>query len=317
MQPSWPARLPSKDAALEFLANDATPAMLTAKLDSHFSPPDPNAYSQDFTAYHNDDGTPYYFYLLGRVSAAVTWLDANRLFRIDGGDINDERGWFHRQIQPVSEAIARDEADDYVNSRFYDPTSCTDADFDAGLRGTWLDIHVQSGNTAIHVNKGTGNDLLTVELPIATKDWPLRVGDWVVILATFHKRESHAFEFRHYEILARHLRILQFNGVTEGKTQTDGGPGSDSIDEATIVRIPQVQPSDSENESQSSSDATLPDTSGPGADGISGSNGSGTAGSDTTHAGIPTSSIQSRGQKRGRTRAENGNGPIKRGKGHF
>ncbi|KAJ7088875.1 hypothetical protein B0H15DRAFT_949503 [Mycena belliarum] len=236
MDPTWPLKLASKEDALAFLSEASTPSLLQAEYNKHFFAPDRMKYAQDITAYTKLDGSAYYTYLLGQASSPVAVTALHRKFKIVvPSGVQEDMKWFQRQIGPLADAVAHDEADDYVNGRYYDVATCTDGDRDAGIEGSYMNVHVSYAGW-IHCTMHTAVDgTLAASIPPTTSDWPLQAGDWVLILATLHKRESDAYEDRDYEILARHLRVLQFENVESDSTLSDvpsPAPGSKALKRA-------------------------------------------------------------------------------------
>ncbi|KAJ7084459.1 hypothetical protein B0H15DRAFT_802521 [Mycena belliarum] len=310
MYPTWPDNLTSLATVLAFLREPSTPALLGADLDRDFFPPNRNHYAPDVTAYCNADRTPFYFYVLGQVSGPVAFVDLQRRVRINAGgrgSLADQ--WFVQQLKPIESAIKLDEDEDYAAARRMEVQTCTDADGDLGSDGTYVELLVDylgGGRCTVHTaHPATGE--LVASVPELSKDWPLRTGDWVLVLATMHKRCSYVFEFRDYDILARHIRVLQFDdGVTEpvlGERPSSftGAAASDNVVAADTVYDDTV------------SDSTLTDES------VS-PRGAATAGDSAVTlafpAALPSLSQGDARAKRARTRGESKGGPVKRAKTH-
>ncbi|KAJ7120913.1 hypothetical protein C8R44DRAFT_877237 [Mycena epipterygia] len=224
--PLWPNHIQSLAALAAYLQSPRTTSWSGALFDVDFHQPEPLSYRPDITAYMTDDGSPFKAVAFGQVLRRVRFADAHRTFTIHIADDApaDLKKLFQAQIKVLSAPVKDDDFKDIdANLASCGRTGpnvnpCTDAHRISGV-GSTIDVHTDHDGTRLCVlhtyPEANGPPILSTPRAAAAA-WPLNVGDWVLFEASLHKREDMlGMTPRDYELLARHIRVLEFDPIDE------------------------------------------------------------------------------------------------------
>ncbi|KAJ7086505.1 hypothetical protein C8R44DRAFT_893570 [Mycena epipterygia] len=216
--PLWPTSLCDISDVLDFISDPVQPALTHDNFLVDFHPPVYGSYARDETAYTCDDGTPYKTWIFGRISRPVTWDDCHRRFWIENGGEGTARVTraFSAQISELARPVKHDDDLDCDADQDTAVHAWTNAERLDMSGGCWIEIHVDHASTqscTVHRQLSDESIELTASIHRNVASYPLKMGDWVLIQATLHKREDRCGWFlRDYEILARHVRVLRLDG---------------------------------------------------------------------------------------------------------
>ncbi|KAJ7238792.1 hypothetical protein B0H12DRAFT_1075218 [Mycena haematopus] len=171
-------------------------------LQSHERDADEPAYDKeryDESVYTTDDSTvPYQFVLFGKVCTMLLTRSSHSTFGVASDDRLPDclKKAFACQIEQLAQAPVEDESS-FPDTRL---VSCIGVARDA--------IFVHTDHLG-HIPALIYRDVDGTVVPTRTSPvhFPADVGEWVVIQATFHRRQDSA-GVRKYEVLARHIRVL-------------------------------------------------------------------------------------------------------------
>ncbi|KAJ7126122.1 hypothetical protein C8R44DRAFT_874495 [Mycena epipterygia] len=151
---------------------------------------------------------------------------------------------FSDQNYRFARAMKRDDDQDIIDDQFMQVYACSDADRITSRGASYTEVHVDHLNTLrCKLHEGHDNNVVT-RFPVGDREWPLKIGDWVLFKATLHRYQSDVFMQRAYYVLAKDLRILdQMVDDTEGSDTTldsDASPvqQSDNVGPSTGAATP-------------------------------------------------------------------------------
>ncbi|KAF8177136.1 hypothetical protein K438DRAFT_1978783 [Mycena galopus ATCC 62051] len=215
--PMWPLALPTHNAVLDFLHDRATPALITDIYNVDFKDGVYGSYVPDETTCTDDDGAPYHTYVVGRVCAPAAFVDANLRFRISAGGAGDEdlNAAFARQVIQLAAMVKEADEEDFDDDRKILVENFTDADRFTLLGGTWIEF-MMSGPPAVHIEH---NGELARTKPKSTAEYPMKVGDWVLVRASLHRWDDRSgYNIRRFSVVPQDIRILAFEEVAPDET---------------------------------------------------------------------------------------------------
>ncbi|KAF8215300.1 hypothetical protein K438DRAFT_1955278 [Mycena galopus ATCC 62051] len=169
---------------LTFLRNPSTPALVTDIYNVDFKDGVYGSYALDETACTDDDGAPYYTYIVGQVCMLPTFEDANWHFRISGGTGANEElcAAFARQLIQLAAMVKEADEEDFDLDRNIAVENFTDADRYSLLGGTWIEFMM----SLPPVFRERDGDLIRTQ-PTGIRNYPMKLGDWVLVRASLHR----------------------------------------------------------------------------------------------------------------------------------
>ncbi|KAJ7130152.1 hypothetical protein C8R44DRAFT_871990 [Mycena epipterygia] len=213
LRPQWPTDVSCMGDLIHYLRECDPVALGHSSYRKDFFPPISGSYASDETAYTEEDRTTVFkTMIIGRVLATPVFSGGHCTFLLDGGDNgNQTPAAFDHQLRALVTPVGEDDDIDCDNSANYRVLPWSDADRTTRSGGSYIELHLShsGGSKATVYTPVEGTDELEVEVPARAKDFTFRVGDWVLAMATLHRRNPLASDdTRAYEILVRHLRVL-------------------------------------------------------------------------------------------------------------
>ncbi|KAJ7927869.1 hypothetical protein B0H13DRAFT_2312042 [Mycena leptocephala] len=212
-----PKQLPTVESALHFLNHAMTPALANIDFNIDFFTPVNGSYAYDETVYTDADGQPYNFWVLGQVISGVEWDDAHLTFKIGPGDVAGTVPLFKKQLATLADPVKWNDDLDADENRNVAIRLCTNTNRLDKSGGSWIQIHlahVRGQIPTVCTEDECG--LLHERVPRERDQFPLKIGDWVLLYAALHKRESWTFDTCEYEILPRYIRVIKYKAPTKG-----------------------------------------------------------------------------------------------------
>ncbi|KAF8166593.1 hypothetical protein K438DRAFT_1984144 [Mycena galopus ATCC 62051] len=226
---TWPASLRTAHAVLAFLRDPSTPALATDIYNVDFKDGVYGSYATDETACTDDVGAPYYTYIVGQVSMLPTFEAANWRFRISGGGGAEEElgATFARQVVQLAAMVKEGDEEDFdLNRNNIAVENFTDADRYSLLGGTWIEFMMSSPPVYLEQNGA-----LVRTQPKAIRDYPMKVGDWVLVRASVHRWDDRSgYNIRRFSIVPERIRMLDIQDLAGGETTEDDTLSNKSTD---------------------------------------------------------------------------------------
>ncbi|KAK7038351.1 hypothetical protein R3P38DRAFT_3182444 [Favolaschia claudopus] len=217
---------------LDFVYLDETPSLVKDIFGADFHTGVYGSYAPDESRCTKADHSYFYApFVMGRVCEETTYRSADRHFKIDGGDDPDSKEYkaFQNQIAQLEAMAVESCYLDIEDNSHIEIRRCTEP---LPERREWF----TSNDTIIRVNcldprifREREGQLEFLE-PSRTADYPLQVGDWVLIQCAIHRYEDAEFwGQRLFRVIAHNIRILSL--IVDTACSDDNGPTrSPSID---------------------------------------------------------------------------------------
>ncbi|KAJ7280697.1 hypothetical protein C8J57DRAFT_1219999 [Mycena rebaudengoi] len=206
----------------------------------------PVVYRSDCTALTNDEESVFYTTLFGKAAGPVRSLDGHRTFRMEWGNEGGDAlaKLFYARFSPFGAVVLDDNNNDEIVGTLQNiaVTMCADINRATGTGGSYLELHVSHvGTTRCSVH--TGPTPTKVCIPTLLEDHPVRAGDWVVAIASLHKRCTEIHQDRmltprqDYEFLIKEMRTLTLSAAAaSGEAESPvGGHNNEVFTEATAT----------------------------------------------------------------------------------
>ncbi|KAF8143036.1 hypothetical protein K438DRAFT_1994318 [Mycena galopus ATCC 62051] len=244
---------------LAFLRDPSTPALATDIYNVDFNDGVYGSYALDETACTDDVGAPYYKFIIGQVSMVPTFEDANWRFRISSsGGAEEELGaTFARQVIQLAAMVKEADEEDFDLDRKVAVENFTDADRYSLLGGTWIEFMMSL--PPVYIERD--GELVRTQ-PTAARDYPMHMGDWVLVRAGLHRWDDRsgynirvssgldaldlAIDYvQCFSIVPESIRVLDFpdpagGETTEEDTLSDGSVGGNG-QVTEEERLPQLE----------------------------------------------------------------------------
>ncbi|KAJ7741061.1 hypothetical protein B0H16DRAFT_1728701 [Mycena metata] len=208
MDPRWPS-VKTLPALLSYLGHVATPTLANSEYGVDFINPVKGSRVADDTVFTNLDAQPCKMWVYGSVASRVSRKGGNLVLRIKSPNDPESSAIFQQQLNSLARPVIwHDKADESKENAVLVQT-CTDTDRETGDGGSWVDVHLEYGGKQMAEVSVRGEEGYLATRPYLIADFPLFVGDTVLLWVSLHQRESWSRNHRDFELLATHVRVIQ------------------------------------------------------------------------------------------------------------